>query len=250
VDIYIDESGDIGLGPKSSPFFVIAALIIHQPLQIQRCFKKIRKNRLKKKLRELPELKFNNSDNVIKRRVLDCLATSDIEFWCSVLRKEQLYDRLRTQPQIVYNYLTGSLIANIYFHYQPFSEFNVIVDKSLNGIHKEQFDQYIIYKTMERHIPITGTLVLPKIIHVDSRRERVFRPQISLLALFIENIARRMTGSFVSSNINVNNYLITLKGRKSGCDPFPTLSHLPQGSLIRFGKDLLTMVLSYGFTIL
>lgn len=171
MDIYIDESGDIGFGPKSSPFFVIAALIIHQPLQIQRCFKKIRKNRLKKKLRELPELKFNNSDNVIKRRVLDCLATSDIEFWCSVLRKEQLYDRLRTQPLIVYNYLTGSLIANIYFHYQPFSEFNVIVDKSLNGIHKEQFDQYIVYKTMERHIPITGTLVSPKIIHVDSRRE-------------------------------------------------------------------------------
>ena len=171
MDIYIDESGDIGLGLKSSPFFVIAALIVHQPLQIQRCFLKIRKNSLKKKYRELPEFKFYNSDNVIKRRVLECLATSDIEIWCSVLRKEKLFDRLRTQPQIVYNYLTGSLIANIYFHYRPFSEFNVIVDKSLNGIQKDQFDQYIVYKTMERNIPILNPSVSPNIIHVDSRRE-------------------------------------------------------------------------------
>jgi len=117
VDVYIDESGDIGFGEKSSPFFVIAALIVYEPHQIERCFLKIRKNRPKKKYRELPELKFNNSDKVIKRRVLECLAQANIEFWCSVLRKDQLYEHLRKQPQIVYNYLTGSLIAKIYFHY-------------------------------------------------------------------------------------------------------------------------------------
>lgn len=33
-------------------------------------------------------------------------------------------------------------------------------------------------------------------------------------------------------------------------EPFPTLSHLPQGSLIRFGKDLLTLNLSYNSVIL
>lgn len=171
MEVYIDESGDIGFGKKSSPFFVIAALIVHEPLQIDRCFLKIRKNRLKKKYRELPELKFNNSDKVIKRRVLECLAQSNIEFWCSVLRKEQLFDYLRKQPQTVYNYLTGSLIAKIYFHYRPFHEFNIIVDKSLNGIQKDLFDQYVAYKTMEQNVPLFNPLVPPNIIYKDSRRE-------------------------------------------------------------------------------
>lgn len=171
VDVYIDESGDIGFGERSSPYFVIAALIVQEPLQIERCFSKIRKNRLKKKYRELPELKFNNSDTVIKRRVLECLAHSNIEFWCSVLRKDQLYEHLRKQPQIVYNYLTGSLIEKMYFHYWPFYEINIIVDKSLNGIQKDLFDQYIVYKTMEQTTPIVEPLVPPNIVHRDSRRE-------------------------------------------------------------------------------
>jgi hypothetical protein len=171
VDVYIDESGDIGFSERSSPFFVIIALIVHEPHQVERCFSKIRKNRLKKKYRELPELKFNNSDKVIKRRVLECLAQSNIEFWCSVLRKKQVYDYLQDKPQIVYNYLAGSLIAKIYEYYWPFSEMNVIVDKSLNGIQKDLFDQYVANKTMEQNSPLFYPDVPPTILHKDSRRE-------------------------------------------------------------------------------
>lgn len=171
MDIYIDESGDIGLGPKSSPFFVIAALIINKPPEIKRCFAKIRRNRLKKKYRDVPELKFNNSNAVIKRRVLECLSVSDMEFWCSVLRKKDLYQYLRDTPQIVYNYLTGSLIAHIYFYYRPYDQFNVIVDKSLNGIQKDLFNHYVVYKIMERNTPILDDIVPPTVLHIDSGRE-------------------------------------------------------------------------------
>jgi hypothetical protein len=150
---------------------VIAAVIVHSPLEIQRCFAKIRKNRLRKKYRELPELKFNNSSSVIKRRVLECLSGTDIEVWCSVLRKEKLYPHLRSQPQIVYNYLTGSLIAHMYSYYQPVCPFNIIVDKSLNGIQRDLFDQYLVYKAMERNAPFVEVINPPEIIHVDSRRE-------------------------------------------------------------------------------
>jgi hypothetical protein len=61
VKIYIDESGDLGFTGRSSPYFVIAALIVHNPLTIRRCFAKIRRNKLKKKYKKLPEFKFNNS---------------------------------------------------------------------------------------------------------------------------------------------------------------------------------------------
>ena len=152
MDIYTDESGGYWPGPaRSSPYFVIAALIVNDPLDIKRCFKKIRRNKLKKKFKELPELKFNSSDKIIRRRVLECIASSDVDIWCSVPSKEQLFDHLKETPPVVYNYLTGSLIAKIYLHYRPRHTFNVIVDKSLNGIQRELFDNYVVYKTMEHN---------------------------------------------------------------------------------------------------
>ena len=85
--IYIDESGDLGFTKRSSAYFIIAALIVRDSLTIQRCFAKVRRNKLKKKYRELPEFKFNNSGNVIKERILTCIASADIDIGYCVLRK-------------------------------------------------------------------------------------------------------------------------------------------------------------------
>ncbi|MEI7648428.1 MAG: DUF3800 domain-containing protein [Methanomicrobiales archaeon] len=65
VKIYIDESGDLGFSERSSPFFVIAALIVHDPLAIRRCFAKVRRNKLKKKYKELAS---NSSSTIPARR--------------------------------------------------------------------------------------------------------------------------------------------------------------------------------------
>lgn len=52
----------------------------------------------------------------------------------------------------------------------------------------------------------------------------------------IEEIAEcDLIGGF---RIRRNNVRMTLKTRKRRCEPFPPLSHLPQGSIIRFGKVL------------
>jgi len=49
----------------------------------------------------------------------------------------------------------------------------------------------------------------------------VYRPQISLLELFTENIARGMTGAMVSSNTNGYKFMITLKGPQKWVWPLP-----------------------------
>jgi len=47
--IYIDESGDLGFSPKSSQFYILAALILEQDdAEIRRCFKQTRQRKLKK----------------------------------------------------------------------------------------------------------------------------------------------------------------------------------------------------------
>jgi hypothetical protein len=71
-----------------------------------------------------------------------------------VLRKEQVYLHLRSNHQIVCNYLTGSLISHIVQRFHDGSRVEITVDKSLNGIQREAFDQYLVYKTFEKNQPL------------------------------------------------------------------------------------------------
>jgi hypothetical protein len=150
VKIYIDESGDLGFTQKASPYFVIAALIVHDSLAIRRCFAKVRRNKLKKKYRELPEFKFNNSGPEIRKRILSCIASADVEIAYCVLRKEQVYPHLRSNHQIVYNYLTGSLISHIVQRFHDGGRVEITVDKSLNGIQRDVFDSISFTKHLKR----------------------------------------------------------------------------------------------------
>ena len=171
VKIYIDESGDLGFTNKASPYFVIAALIVHDSLAIRRCFAKVRRNKLKKKYRELPEFKFNNSGPEIKKRILSCIASADVDIAYCVLRKEQVYPHLRSNHQIVYNYLTGSLISHIVQRFYDGGRVEITVDKSLNGIQREAFDQYLVYKTFEKNAGNDLTEIPVEIEHADSKNE-------------------------------------------------------------------------------
>jgi len=171
VKIFIDESGDLGFTERASHYFIIAALIVHDPLAIRRCFAKIRRNKLRKKYRELPEFKFNNSGKEIKKRVLSCIASADVDIAYCVLRKEQVYPHLRSNHQIIYNYLTGSLISHVIQRFSAGGDVEIIVDKSLNGIQREAFDQYLVYKTFEKNQSYDPAAIRIDIDHVDSMRE-------------------------------------------------------------------------------
>lgn len=171
VKIYIDESGDLGFTNKASPFFVIAALIVHDSLAIRRCFAKVRRNKLKKKYRELPEFKFNNSGMEIRKRILSCIASADVDIAYCVLRKEQVYPHLRSNHQTVYNYLTGSRISHIVQRFYDGGRVEITVDKSLSGIQREVFDQYLVYKTFEKNQGNELAEIPIEIGHADSRNE-------------------------------------------------------------------------------
>lgn len=171
MDIYIDESGDIGLGTRSSDYFVIAAVMVRDPLCIQRCFLRILRSRLKKRFRDLPEFKFSNTSGTMKRRIVECLSRCDLDIAYSVLRKRQLYPGLRDRPHIVYNYLMGSLIANIVTYYKARGRVNIIVDKSLGGIQRDAFDQYVVFKIIEKNPLEELKHILLEVQHCDSRRE-------------------------------------------------------------------------------
>jgi len=107
----------------------------------------------------------------IKKRVLSCIASADVDIAYCVLRKEQVYLHLRSNHQIIYNYLTGSLISHIIQRFSAGGDVEIIVDKSLNGIQREAFDQYLVYKTFEKNQSYDPAAIRIDIDHVDSMRD-------------------------------------------------------------------------------
>ena len=170
--IYLDESGDLGFGPRASKYFVLAAIITHDPEHVRRCIKRVRQQKLPKKYKTIPELKFHNSSQTIRDRILGCVARSDADIAYAVLRKHQVYERLKKQHPILYNYISGSLIAKIITTYQLEGTVKIFVDKSLYGFQRDHFDNYLSWKACIDNKSKDLDIIPPEIIHIDSRQDR------------------------------------------------------------------------------
>lgn len=143
--IYLDESGDLGFNLTSSKHIVIALLITKTPIHIGRCIKKIRQRKLKKKLKELPEIKFNKSDDHIRMLTLNCIAKEPIEIAYIVLDKNRVNPARHNHKQKIYNFITGYLMCCLPYGNTTHSK--LIVDKRIEKkILRADFDQYVKQK--------------------------------------------------------------------------------------------------------
>lgn len=170
MDIFIDESGDLGTNiERSSKYFVLAALISQDKTPIQRCFKKIR-NTLNKSKKEIPEFKFAQSNKTIKRRVFHCLSSNDFSIAYSYFCKEEIHPHLNGNSNL-YVELNEFLISQILEHENNDEEINLVIDKSLNGTQQSKFNCELTLKVMENPgIEIYDPERI-SIAHVDSKRD-------------------------------------------------------------------------------
>lgn len=145
IHIYLDESGDLGFNSESSNHIVIALLITKSPYKIERCIKRIRQRKLKKKLKELPEIKFNKSSNHIREKTLACIAKESIEIAYIVLDKNGLNPGRQHHKQEVYNFITGYLLSCL--PYGNTTRSKLVVDKRISSkVIRADFDQYVKQK--------------------------------------------------------------------------------------------------------
>lgn len=89
--IYIDESGDIGKSRKYSEYFIMTSVEIydeHTNILFNRIPKLVRKSGLKKKFKNMPELKFSNSSRDIRERFLNKVAKLHILIFALVIKKK------------------------------------------------------------------------------------------------------------------------------------------------------------------
>ncbi len=106
MQIYIDESGRIVSGlvadaSESVPYFVLAALVLRDDLPIKRCIKDIRRKKIKKRYRKTSELKFHDSDDSIRRRILECIGRTSNNIGYAILYNSKIQHEV--EPQLIYN---------------------------------------------------------------------------------------------------------------------------------------------------
>ena len=83
-----DEAGDVGWGERSSRYLVVAIVLTDDPQRLRRTAARIRKG-LRKKLKQIPELKAYHTPKSVVTRLLRKVAGQDVEIVAVVWRKEE-----------------------------------------------------------------------------------------------------------------------------------------------------------------
>lgn len=142
--MFLDESGELGFNFErgSTKFFTINLLVcgFREEQDLKRVIKKIRRKVLRKDLRKSNEIKWNNSNDLIKRKVFERIERIDFEVFSIILDKSKVYDYLRDNKHKLYNYLSNMIINECSID----GKIELVVDRSKNKRSlRDDFDNYI-----------------------------------------------------------------------------------------------------------
>ena len=168
VNIYIDESGDLGF-PNGSEFFVFSAIIAKNHDDEKCCKRRVTKAMSKIiPSYQLDELKSYYLHDAQRRKVIQEVLKGNYDFAYSLLRKNDVKEEFRVTSGL-YNWLAAKLVEEIIIEYGFKSDVNVIIDKSLYGIQQHEFNQTLLARSFDRFNRFPNLEV--KIFHCDSKME-------------------------------------------------------------------------------
>jgi hypothetical protein len=147
--MFIDESGDLGFSKGSSRYFIISALIVENPKQLDRIIKNARRNKFKKNLKTVVELKANKSTFDLIKYVLNNLSNlKEIQIFHIILDKREVKSNfLKEDKHKLYNFVAGKLAKNILMNN---IDIEIIIDKSKGKIfQRKDFNAYFERKLSE-----------------------------------------------------------------------------------------------------
>lgn len=145
--MYIDESGDLGM--NGSKYLVLSALLVDNPLDLDRIIKKMRRNKFRKQLKKANEIKANKSSDEIRQYMLDKLnEVKNATIFYIVLEKKKIFSAfLKNNTDKLYNYVAGKLgryiiLENI--------DVEIRIDKSKGKqLLRDDFDRYFLRNLKE-----------------------------------------------------------------------------------------------------
>lgn len=144
MNIYLDESGDLGFEPGGTDYFTIAFIVTENRYNLKRCVK-----RIKRKFKIPPEIEIKGSTTrkEIKEDLLKRIGKLQVEIHSITVKKNKVKKRLRQDTNILYNYMVGLSLVERIFEAKKGETVTIIVDRRIISITSGfNFDEYIRYK--------------------------------------------------------------------------------------------------------
>lgn len=189
MDVYVDESGDLGFSEKSTKFFIIAYLAcensIDSRIRMKRLLKKFHQS--KKYHNRQTELKFCKMNDSCRKKVLGTLKKLNANMGAIVVEKQRIKDDLRDKLPILYNYLiVHNVVSALLHNLENGRTMNLIFDKSLPKTRIEDFNQYVTqkasYLSYIRGNSLNHNSITSK--HIDSKVEPCLQAVDSIAGAF------------------------------------------------------------------
>lgn len=141
VVILLDECGDLGRSPNSSRYFIVAAMVIHDPNALVRLIKNARKKLGKKDWKG--EIKFNNTTNPIRALILEGVAKLDCQVVWVSFEKDKLSSALLKNEKLLYLEACEIVLREIVRRI-PAKRMHVMIDKRYtNKKERDKIDMHI-----------------------------------------------------------------------------------------------------------
>jgi len=174
LNIFVDESGDLGFSnSRSSRTFVVAYVIISNPERTRVDFKRLRKKIKQKHRLNVEEFKFSRDSEKVRINVLKEISGQELEAGYFAAEKTAVKEDLRKRPDVFYNYVVAdTIVTNVVRSYDP-TEVNLTLDQSKSKDSLCHFNNYLRRKFSWRQA-VESQKEMPKIkiLHEDSRNDQ------------------------------------------------------------------------------
>lgn len=148
MDVFVDESGDLGFSKKATRFFIVAYLACsssettHVRTEMVRTLRRFHQRARYSSARN--ELKFSRMDDYCRKYVLEKIAECNVDLGIVALEKAKVLPKLRNDPTALYSW---SVVHNIMLALIPHLKANkkllIVFDKSLSMARINAFNAYV-----------------------------------------------------------------------------------------------------------
>jgi hypothetical protein len=202
VDIFLDESGDLGFeSPRSSRYLVIATMATPRP-QASRFARLTKKAHRQLKLRGkgAVEFKFNNSSEKLRQYFLKGVSDTDCWIVWGAVEKKNANNSLRNRTDRLYNNVCGRVMAEM-FSCTHAKTIHVVVDRrSSKRTNRENFDHHVENILLSNHAGLFPPDL--RISHFDSRNSEGLQVNDFVVGAIFQKIER-----------GIDTYYELIKGR-------------------------------------
>lgn len=149
VSVYVDEAGDMGFTDKASKIFTIGYVftVDRLPTKENKTIKRVLKNINTKSKKKIPEFKFSENTDKVRKKFLKTINKLDVELGVLCISKDSVKPDLKKDPCRFYRYtVIDTIITHLvedYIHsYDHYNSIRFTIDRSLPKIARKAFNEY------------------------------------------------------------------------------------------------------------